>query len=326
MVLLYLWPEFYLSDMAKQRFLKTISYDDLRKILDETDKRVVFEKTNIIPDNQDLYDKLRRYINYGDVSRKSVLGIDIFKYSSYGVFEQTLIPFLFKTIYRMTVTLCLNNHRFIFQKHTRDYFDKHFISTGDGGYVLFDTPLHALIFAINFAVVLRTYNSYHLYPKLRKIIGGVSMRYAITLDKVYLFENNFYGRGIINCARILSKDDLNRCLIDENVHSWFTINMEGVENLQVITLSEISNIFDFKSYDRKLLNHSNDEIFQYDVTRRYGIINADILKIGKIASKETELSIYNLHLQVTLNLTNDDDANQKKTITISLGNLNTSGI
>lgn len=312
--------------MAKQRFLKTISYDDLRKILDETDKRVVFEKTNIIPDNQDLYDKLRRYINYGDVSRKSVLGIDIFKYSSYGVFEQTLIPFLFKTIYRMTVTLCLNNHRFIFQKHTRDYFDKHFISTGDGGYVLFDTPLHALIFAINFAVVLRTYNSYHLYPKLRKIIGGVSMRYAITLDKVYLFENNFYGRGIINCARILSKDDLNRCLIDENVHSWFTINMEGVENLQVITLSEISNIFDFKSYDRKLLNHSNDEIFQYDVTRRYGIINADILKIGKIASKETELSIYNLHLQVTLNLTNDDDANQKKTITISLGNLNTSGI
>ncbi len=326
MVLLYLWPEFYLSDMAKQRFLKTISYDDLRKILDETDKRVVFEKTNIIPDNQDLYDKLRRYINYGDVSRKSVLGIDIFKYSSYGVFEQTLIPFLFKTIYRMTVSLCLNNHRFIFQKHSRDYFDKHFISTGDGGYVLFDTPLHALIFAINFAVVLRTYNSYHLYPKLRKIIGGVSMRYAITLDKVYLFENNFYGRGIINCARILSKDDLNRCLIDENVHSWFTINMEGVENLQVITLSEISNIFDFKSYDRKLLNHSNDEIFQYDVTRRYGIINADILKIGKIASKETELSIYNLHLQVTLNLTNDDDANQKKTITISLGNLNTSGI
>lgn len=226
----------------------------------------------------------------------------------------------------MTVSLCLNNHRFIFQKHSRDYFDKHFISTGDGGYVLFDTPLHALIFAINFAVVLRTYNSYHLYPKLRKIIGGVSMRYAITLDKVYLFENNFYGRGIINCARILSKDDLNRCLIDENVHSWFTINMEGVENLQVITLSEISNIFDFKSYDRKLLNHSNDEIFQYDVTRRYGIINADILKIGKIASKETELSIYNLHLQVTLNLTNDDDANQKKTITISLGNLNTSGI
>jgi hypothetical protein len=31
-------------------------------------------------------------------------------------------------------------------------------------------------------------------------------------------------------------------------------------------------------------------------------------------------------LQVTLNLTNDDDPKQKKTITISLGNLNTSGI
>ena len=152
------------------------------------------------------------------------------------------------------------------------------------------------------------------------------MRYAITLDKIYVFENNFYGRGIINCARILSKDDLNRCLIDENVHSWFTINMEGVENLQVITIDDIANIYDFKNYDRSLLASSNDEIFQHDVTRRYGIINADILKIGKISSKETELSIYNLHLQVTLNLTNDDDPSQKKTITFSLGNLNTSGI
>ena len=312
--------------MAIPKNLKTLSYVDLRKILEEHDQRVVFEKTNIIPDSQDLYEVLRKYISYNDIGRKSVLGIDIFKYSSYGVFEQTLIPFLFRTLFKSATKLCLTNHKFIFQNYDEEHFEKNFISTGDGGYIMFDTPLHSLLFAINFAVMLRTYNAYHLYPRLRRIIGGVSMRYAITLDKIYVFENNFYGRGIINCARILSKDDLNRCLIDENVHSWFTINMEGLENLQVITIDDIANIFDFKSYDRTLLSTHSDEIFQHDISRRYGIINADILKIGKISSKETELSIYNLHLQVTLNLTNDDDPTQKKTITFSLGNLNTSGI
>ncbi len=312
--------------MAIPKNLKTLSYEELRKILEEHDQRVVFEKTNIIPDSQDLYEVLRKYISYNDIGRKSVLGIDIFKYSSYGVFEQTLIPFLFRTLFKSATKLCLTNHKFIFQNYDEEHFEKNFISTGDGGYIMFDTPLHSLLFAINFAVMLRTFNAYHLYPRLRRIIGGVSMRYAITLDKIYVFENNFYGRGIINCARILSKDDLNRCLIDENVHSWFTINMEGLENLQVITIDDIANIFDFKSYDRTLLSTHSDEIFQHDISRRYGIINADILKIGKISSKETELSIYNLHLQVTLNLTNDDDPTQKKTITFSLGNLNTSGI
>ncbi|MEJ5304033.1 MAG: hypothetical protein HPY80_11165 [Bacteroidales bacterium] len=312
--------------MSFPKNLKTLSYEELRKILEDHDQRVIFEKTNIIPDSQDLYEVLRKHISYNDIGRKSVLGIDIFKYSSYGVFEQTLIPFLFRTLFKSATRLCLTNHKFIFQNYDEEHFEKNFISTGDGGYIMFDTPLHSLLFAINFAVMLRIYNAYHLYPRLRRIIGGVSMRYAITLDKIYVFENNFYGRGIINCARILSKDDLNRCLIDENVHSWFTINMEGVENLQVITIDDIANIYDFKNYDRSLLASSNDEIFQHDVTRRYGIINADILKIGKISSKETELSIYNLHLQVTLNLTNDDDPSQKKTITFSLGNLNTSGI
>lgn len=312
--------------MSFPKNFKTLSYEELRKILEDHDQRVIFEKTNVIPDSQDLYEILRKHISYKDIGRKSVLGIDIFKYSSYGVFEQTLIPFLFKTLFKSATQLCLTNHKFIFQNYDEEHFEKNFISTGDGGYIMFDTPLHSLLFAINFAVMLRIFNAYHLYPRLRRIIGGVSMRYAITLDKIYVFENNFYGRGIINCARILSKDDLNRCLIDENVHSWFTINMEGVENLQVITIDDIANIYDFKGYDRALLSSSNDEIFQHDVTRRYGIINADILKIGKISSKETELSIYNLHLQVTLNLTNDDDPSQKKTITFSLGNLNTSGI
>lgn len=306
--------------------LKNVLHSEIKEILENKDQRVVFDKTNIIPDHRGLLKELRHYIDYDHIKRKAVLGIDMYQYSSYGEFEQTLIPFLFKTMFDSTIRLCLENHRFIFQKYNHERFERNFISTGDGGFFMFDNPLQALIFACNFAVVLRVYNAYHFYPRLRRIIGGINMRYAITYDKVYTFEKNYYGRGIINNARILIKDDLNRCLIDEHVHSWFTTNLDGVENLQIVTINEIANVFEFsKGYDRSFLEFQ-DEIFENEPSRKYGIINSDILKVGFIQSKETSLSVYNLHLQVTINLTNDDDPEQKRLITVSLGNLNTTGI
>ena len=306
--------------------LKNVIHSEIKDILEKSDKRVVFDKTNIIPDHRRLLKELREYIDYDRIKRKAVLGIDMYQYSSYGEFEQTLIPFLFKTMLNSTIRLCLENHRFSFQIYTKDRIERNFISTGDGGFIMFDNPLQALIFACNFAVVLRVYNAYHYYPRLRRIIGGINMRYAITYDKVYTFDKNYYGRGIINNARILIKDDLNRCLIDEHVHSWFTTNLDGVENLQIVTINEIANIFEFsKDYDHSLLE-VGDEIFENEPSRKYGIINSDILKVGFIQSKEASISVYNLHLQVTIALTNDDDPNQKRLITVSLGNLNTSGI
>ena len=306
--------------------LKNVLHSEIKKILENKDKRVVFEKTNIIPDHRGLLKDLKHYISYDQIKRKSVLGIDMYQYSSYGEFEQTLIPFLFKTMFDSTIKLCLENHKFIFQKYNRNRIERNFISTGDGGFYMFDNPLQALLFACNFAVVLRIYNAYHYYPRLRRIIGGINMRYAITYDKVYTFDNNYYGRGIINNARILVKDTLNRCLIDEHVHSWFTTNLDGVENLQIATIDDIANIFEFsKGYDRKYLENK-DEIFEDKPSRKYGIINSDILKVGFIKSKETSISVYNLHLQVTIRLTNDDDPSQKRLITVSMGNLNMTGI
>jgi hypothetical protein len=305
--------------------IKSLSHDEIQNLLSDHDQRIVFEKTNIIPDDRDLRELLDAYVDYGQINLRSVLGIDIYQYSSYGEFEQTLIPFMFKTIFSATIKMCLENHKFIFQEYDEARIERNFISTGDGGFLIFSTPLHALLFASNFAVVLRIYNAYHFFPKLRSIIGGMSIRYAITFDKIYSFENNFYGRAIINCARILQSDSLNRCLIDENVHRWFTLNMEGLENLQVITLEEIANLSYFQDFDSGLIT-SEDTIFATDASRREGIINSDILKIGKIMSKETELNIYNLHLQVSLRLRNDDDPSQTKLVTVSLGNLNTSGI
>lgn len=308
--------------------IKHIEHKKIEEILEKFDKRVVFEKTNVIPDERLLAEQLKKYVSYKNIGRKAVLGIDIYKYSSYGALEQTLVPFVFKTLFHSTIKLCLQNHAFIFQKYTTERLEDALISTGDGGFLILDNPLHALLFAINFAVTLRTYNAYHYYPSLRKILGGITVRYAITHDKIYSYDNDYYGRAIINNARILMKDDLNRCLIDEHVHRWFITNMDGIENLQVLTSSEISNIWDFKAggYNYDLLNSHRDEIFEQEPSRRYGIINADILKIGIIRSKETELAIYNLHLQCSIRLYNDDDHSQQRIITISLGNLNTTGI
>ena len=308
--------------------IKELNYDEISNILKEKDDRVIFRKTNIIPDDKDLYAELQTYINDKNVPLKSVLGVDIYQYSTgYGHFEQSLIPFLFRRFMEVAIKQCFANHKYIFQKYDKEKINKYFISTGDGGFFIFDTPLHSLLFAINMAIILRVYNAFHFYPKLRSIIGSINLRYAITHDNIYKFGDNFFGRAIINCARILQRDNLNRCLIDQNVNKWFLVNIGGLENLQVITMTEISNIEEFlDDYDCNILDDYPDEIFGIIEKRTYGIINSDILKIGIIKSKNTELNIYLLHLQVALKLINDDDPEQTKVFTISLGNLNTTGI
>jgi hypothetical protein len=307
--------------------LKILDHKAIKDILLKNDNRVIFEKTNVVPDETEMLKELQKIMRPDEITRKSVLGLDIYQYSSYGEFEQMLIPFLFRMLFSTTIDLCFENHPFIFQKYTKESLKKAYISTGDGGFVIFDNPMHSLLFACNYAIVLRVYNAFHFFPRLRKIIGGISTRYAITYDKVYSYNDNFYGRAIINNARILSSDSLNRCLIDEYTHRWFTVNIDGIENLQLITIEDVAHIYEFSSgYNTEFITTKEDKIFGHEASREQGIINSDILKIGKIKAKESDLNIYNLHLQVSMSLVNNDDPKQHKIVTASLGNLNTAGI
>lgn len=303
-----------------------MNYDHILGLMREYDKESIYEKVNIIPESKELYQALADYIDLKSFNRVAVLGIDIYRYGQYKHLEQTLIPVLFKILFEKAIRLCLENNQYIFQRYTKDRIERSFISTGDGGFLIFDTPLHALFFAINFEVVVRAYNAYHLFPKLRKIIGSLSLRYAITKDTIFSFENNFYGSAIINNARILEKDSLNRCLMDQNSYDWFLANIDGIENLQIYTIDEISNIQEFQDYDYKYIDEGENQIIDTEVSRRTGIINTDILKIGQIHSKEVLMNIYNVHVQVTLKIFADDKKDLKRTITVTLGNLNTSGI
>ncbi len=306
--------------------LKNIEINELLNILEKEDDKDFFVKTNKIPDSESLYKKFEKYINPDKISNKAVLGIDIYKYGSFDTFRQSLIPFLFRLLYNETISLCLTANQFIFQKHKKEDFEKAFIDTGDGGFQIFETPLHALVFNVMFESVLRTYNSFHLYPRLRNIIGPISLRYAMTYDKIYAFNNNYYGSAIINNTRILSKDTLDRCLVDTGTYNWFLLSVNGFENLQIITLNEISSIYEFSEYNKKYIKNGVNVTFTNEYSREIGIVNSDILKIGRIQSKESELSIYNLHLQVILHIGDENDINNKKIFTISLGNLNTTGI
>ncbi len=310
-----------------QNHLRHLYYDELLELLRQYDTESIFEKVNIIPDSEDLKEAVSDYIDLRSFGKRSVLGIDIYRYGLYKHLEQVLIPPLFKILFEKAIRLCLENNQFIFQKYTKDRINNAFISTGDGGFVIFETPMHALFFAINFEMVIRAYNSYHLFPKLRNIIGSLSLRYAISYDTLFRFDHNYYGSAIINNARILDKDTLNRCLIDQQAYDWFLISIDGLENLQVLTISDIANIYDFLDYDRKWLTEGKNEILDSNASnRRTGIINSDILKVGQIQSKETLINIFNLHLQISMQIYSDSNVDSKRTITVSLGNLNTSGI
>jgi len=307
--------------------VKRLAYEELLEILRHYDTESIFEKVNIVPDSEDLHEAIGDYINLRAFAKRAVLGIDIYRYGMYKHLEQVLIPPLFKILFEKAIRLCLENNQFVFQTYTKERIEKNFISTGDGGFVIFDTPLHALFFAINFEMVIRAYNSYHLFPKLRNIIGSLSLRYAVSYDTIFRFDHNYYGSAIITNARILNKDTLNRCLIDQATYDWFLISIDGLENLQVLTIEDIANIYDFLDYDRKWIAEGVNEILDRNAdNRRTGIINSDILKVGQIQAKETLVNIFNLHLQISMQIYSDRKVESKRTITVSLGNLNTSGI
>lgn len=255
---------------------------------------------------------------------KAVLGVDIYKYSEYPPAQQMFIPILFESLYNDTIKNCIAKEPFLFQNYSKDEqgFQSKFISTGDGGFQIFDNPFEAIVFSIYFQLHIKRFNSggdgsyTDNLKKIRLLVGKIELRYAITFDNIYGLGNNFYGPAIINNARVLSKDNLNRLLIDENTLEWFDFNINSVENLSEILKKDFKSIDYFKSYDMTL---------DTNLFNRNTIKTVDVLKIGTIKIKNTELRIYNLHIQAGL-LSGKVDPTKYKYYSMTLGNLNTKGI
>jgi len=304
--------------------VKSFSFEELLKTVETHDKKFDFTVKSHVANGSELMNAISEEMDERNFSTRTVLGIDIYKYSQYEPLRQALVPFLFKLIYAEATELAMKQSPYVFQKYEHKDFAEEFISTGDGGFQIFPTPIHAIAFAIYFELIVRYYNSYHYYPEMRKVIGPVNLRYAMTRDKIFKLDDQFFGPSIIHNDRVLSKDSLNRFLIDENTYNWFLISLNGIENLQFISMSELNQLPEFEGYELKVDEH----IFPEEMDASYQkIISADIQKIGDIMAKSTTLSIYNFHLQYLGGLMAEEPQGKKRTMTtVSLGNLNTSGI
>ncbi len=274
-----------------------------------------------------LTEKERETFHLDYIETKSIFGIDIYKYSEYPENIQVYIPVLFELLYVNTVDYCLGIESFFFHSYAENIkeFKSKFISTGDGGFQIFDNPIQSIIFAAYFELTVKAFNSgghdSYLGRNLFEIVNRIELRYCITSDKIFNYNQNFFGGGIINNARILAKDNLNRLLIDKNTLMWFDHNLNTIENLVVIRKANFIILNTFKDYD------ITKESLIFDDKGESVIKTLDILKIGAIKSKNTDLDIYNVRLQLSLWF--DKKEGFKKDYgqyVYSVGNLNTQGI
>lgn len=295
------------------------------KHLDKKTLDDIIEKYNNVDDKKqrdiDFKEKVKSEISVFFI-KKTVLGFDIYRYSQYPTLEQSLIPHLFKVLYEITIMNCIKHEPVFFHPLTGKDFSEKFIDTGDGGFQIFDNPVQAVIFALYFQANILRYNSGAIPETLNLLIGEVTLRYSLTYDLVYHYENNYYGPAIINNSRILGKDKLNRFLVDNNTIEWFVKEINGIENLQLISYKDdFSNIPALDNKSISSLKTPKSLLFD---SNRAKILALDLLKIGEIKSKLDTLFIHSVHIQALMTSTKKKRMFTKYTVT--LGNLNSSGI
>lgn len=298
--------------------------------------RIRINRNKVYP--ADFTQKENKQIEELIKDKHTVLGLDIYRYSQYERKKQPFLPHLLEKIHEQTWQLITQNFEYMFQKYNsitnrsgelkaQDYY----IDTGDGCFQIFESPLHAVIYILVFGTVLQLYNSDLFMPKLHSKIGNMFVRYALTYDNIYRYnrnkKTNFFGAGIINNARILGKDKLNRVLIDDSTFKWFLTSIAGIENLMSISLKDLIKLSEFSSYDINKMEKGQNALIRIDDKTRSleGIKSVDVQKIGTIKEKKSEIDIYNLHLQATIEYS-PFLSRQSRVFTISVGNLNTSGL
>ena len=262
--------------------------------------------------------------------KKVVLGIDIYKYSKFPLDAQTLIPYIFYKIID-SVIYDLNRYEPIFfSDYSKKNFEHNFINTGDGGFIVLDTPLHGLLFSIYLSSKLKIYNTGKLSDAI-KITGEITYRYAMSFGEIFNFENNWFGPAIITCARILSVDKLNRFLIEENVKDWFDQNTNGIETMLSLGLNNLRKISILEKY---FINYDDSDMNSLIIPPKGndpGLINSNLLKIelskiDTIEIKNDKISIYNLYLQIYIVFVTFKTVENPDKYIISIGNTNVNGL
>jgi hypothetical protein len=304
--------------------MKRAKYEELLAVLRRNDIERYYGESTPTVDIEELRGSLEAYFTDERTSVRAVLGIDIYQYSKYEPDLQRLIPVVFRYLYDSTVDICHSQEGFLFRGVP---FKSHFISTGDGGFQILETPLHALAFAIIMQLRLQWYNASYSFPKLRAILGPLTLRYTITLDSIYRLDTNFFGSAIINNARILSRDKLNRLLLDDKTIHWFMDRIGNLESLLVLENRELITIREFREFDAKRL--ADTLIFRYGRPEGppiHSFRNVIVQKIGTISAKSDAFDIYSAYIQVKLTRVGQDQDGYEKQFVVNIGNLNSAGV
>lgn len=331
--------------------MEEIKFVDIEKIIEKDS----FGAKQTKPESEELINSIKNFFK-SKKEKKAVLGLDIYQYSKYKDEKQDLIPVILKKLLEKAFS--------DFKKYETESYNrnqnilKNYIDTGDGGYWFFDNPLDALVFSMYVNLTVHAFNSYIFYPTLRERIGIFTVRFALTYDDVYKLEGKNYGTAIINNARIMSKDKLNRLLIDEATYDWFLKELNGVENIKnfvAVNLQKNNRIIALQNnnykinapldllknkYENSLVlgvwkdNESKKDLEtgSLDLSRELFDVITNVIcqKLEQINVKDDNFKVYNLFIQYRLNIDNDENVTPKtyyeEALSVSLGNLNTNGI
>lgn len=259
-----------------------------------------------------------------------VVGIDILGYSQYKFSQQAYIPVLFDLLLDEAIKHARESEYLTFNAYTAEAIRERFIPTGDGGFLVLKNPLEGLLFSLTFAAILHLYNAHSFYPGLRYSLGPVRVRYCLTHDKVYKYRKNYFGPGIITNARIMSRDKLDRCLVDENIISWFLEKINGIESLRVFTIRDLIRKMQFNPFNQLpegqnyfMSSIISDDLKEDNVPR---ILSLSTQKIGIITAKDQPLNVYNLYIQLAKSYNDESNPSMRDNYVINLGSLNTSGL
>lgn len=301
-----------------------VTHEALLQALNGFDEKDYFRLSEHIPG--DYQNEISTHLlSQIQESQKAVLGFDIYQYSQYEPEQQNLVPFLFELLFNEAKRQVLEAENTFFEATS---IDRKFISTGDGGFQIFDNPLQAVVFNTQFHAILLCYNSSRFYPKLRTFVGPIYLRTCVTYGQVFDYNDNHYGQAIILNARILSKDKLNRFLVDDSTHLWFLRKMNGIENITEITVERLMVALGLSGAPRV------STYFSPAATRHLVTANPTMSKyrschsqkIGTVHAKKLPLSIYNVEIQLYAYLMDENDHSRGDGMVVTIGNSNSSGI
>jgi len=278
----------------------------------DIDVKFLFLKEQNIKDNASF----QAYLT----DKTCVVGFDIYHYSQMEDIQQVLLPFVTSHIVKQARERATVYNGFLF----KEYNEKSpipFIDTGDGGFFLLRNPLEGIALVICLRAIFFLFNIDKSGTRFVDLFGTVDVRFAMTYDKCYRFQENSYGPAIINCARILSKDKLNRFLIDGNSHLWFMHNTGGVMSLPRLQYKQILKIEDFHKYSLSDIGERDDKTFCFNSSNGAVLTFAKESKCDRNSEKNTILDYYNVYLQVE-----DTDKDESVSTLFDIGNDNSNGI